>query len=44
MVRGRTFYLVVLSADELLRIGEVLEKVPVHGERYPAHLAARVGK
>ncbi len=35
---------VVLSADELLRIGEVLEKVPVHGERYPANLAARVGK
>jgi aryl-alcohol dehydrogenase-like predicted oxidoreductase len=35
---------VALSPDDLRRIGDVLAKVPVQGERYPAHLAARVGK
>jgi aryl-alcohol dehydrogenase-like predicted oxidoreductase len=35
---------VALSSDDLRRIGDVLAKVPVHGDRYPAQLAARVGK
>jgi aryl-alcohol dehydrogenase-like predicted oxidoreductase len=35
---------VALSADDLRRIGDVLAKVPVQGDRYPAHLAARVGR
>lgn len=35
---------VALSADDLRRINEVLANVPVQGDRYPAHLAARVGK
>jgi aryl-alcohol dehydrogenase-like predicted oxidoreductase len=34
---------VALSPDDLRRIGDVLAKVPVRGDRYPAHLAARVG-
>jgi len=34
----------VLSQDDLRSIGDVLAKVPVQGDRYPAHLAARVGK
>jgi len=34
---------VTLSPDELRRMGDVLAKVPVQGDRYPAHLAARVG-
>jgi aryl-alcohol dehydrogenase-like predicted oxidoreductase len=33
-----------LSLDDLRRIGDVLAKVPVQGDRYPAQLAARVGK
>jgi aryl-alcohol dehydrogenase-like predicted oxidoreductase len=33
-----------LSPDELSRIAQVLANVPVQGERYPAELAARVGK
>jgi len=33
-----------LSAGDLSRIGEALAQIPVQGERYPAHLAARVGK
>jgi aryl-alcohol dehydrogenase-like predicted oxidoreductase len=35
---------VALSPDDLRHIGDVLAKVPVQGDRYPAHLAARVGK
>lgn len=35
---------VELSSDDLRRIAEVLAKVPILVERYPAHLAARVGK
>ncbi|HVJ16437.1 MAG TPA: aldo/keto reductase [Polyangiaceae bacterium] len=35
---------VELSPEELGRIAEVLANVPVQGERYPADLAARVGK
>jgi hypothetical protein len=35
---------VALSLDDLRRIGDVLAKVPVQGDRYPAHLAGRVGK
>jgi aryl-alcohol dehydrogenase-like predicted oxidoreductase len=35
---------VALSPEDLRRIGDVLAKVPVQGDRYPAHLAARVGK
>ena len=35
---------VELSSDELKRIAEVLANVPVQGKRYPADLAARVGK
>jgi len=33
-----------LTGDELNKISEVLSRVPVQGDRYPAHLAARVGK
>jgi hypothetical protein len=33
-----------LTAGDLSRIGEALAQIPVQGERYPAHLAARVGK
>jgi aryl-alcohol dehydrogenase-like predicted oxidoreductase len=35
---------VALSPADLQRIADVLSKVPVQGDRYPAHLAARVGK
>lgn len=35
---------VALSADDLRRIEEALAQVKVQGERYPAHLAARVGR
>jgi aryl-alcohol dehydrogenase-like predicted oxidoreductase len=35
---------VALSPDDLRRIGDVLARVPVQGDRYPAHLAGRVGK
>jgi len=35
---------VALSPDDLRRIGDVLAKLPVQGDRYPAHLAGRVGK
>lgn len=35
---------VELSADDLLRIGEALAQIDVVGDRYPAHLASRVGK
>lgn len=35
---------VELTADDLRRIDEALVSIPVQGERYPAHLAARVGK
>ena len=35
---------VELSSGELGRIAEVLATVPVQGERYPADLAARVGR
>lgn len=35
---------VELSADELRRIDRLLASVPVEGDRYPSHLAARVGK
>jgi aryl-alcohol dehydrogenase-like predicted oxidoreductase len=35
---------VALSPGDLHRIGEVLATVKVQGDRYPAHLAERVGK
>src|SRR5262245_4535842 len=35
---------VELSADDLRRIEAALAQVKVQGDRYPAHLAARVGK
>jgi aryl-alcohol dehydrogenase-like predicted oxidoreductase len=35
---------VSLSAADLKRIGEALASFEVQGDRYPAHLAARVGK
>jgi len=35
---------VALSPYDLRCIGDVLAKVPVQGDRYPAHLAGRVGK
>lgn len=33
-----------LRADDLLRIEDALAHIQVQGDRYPAHLAARVGK
>ena len=33
-----------LDAADLQRIGDALGRIQVHGDRYPAHLAARVGK
>jgi aryl-alcohol dehydrogenase-like predicted oxidoreductase len=33
-----------LSAEDLKRIGHALSGIQVQGDRYPAHLAARVGK
>ncbi len=33
-----------LSAEDLRNIGVSLSRIKVHGDRYPAHLAARVGK
>jgi aryl-alcohol dehydrogenase-like predicted oxidoreductase len=35
---------VALAPDDLRRIGEALAKIEVHGDRYPAHLAASVGR
>jgi aryl-alcohol dehydrogenase-like predicted oxidoreductase len=35
---------VELSAEELRQIGDVLAVTKVQGDRYPAHLAARVGR
>jgi aryl-alcohol dehydrogenase-like predicted oxidoreductase len=35
---------VELSAEDLARIGDALAQIEVVGDRYPAHLAARVGK
>jgi aryl-alcohol dehydrogenase-like predicted oxidoreductase len=35
---------VALTPDDLRRIGEALAKIQVHGDRYPAHLAASVGR
>jgi aryl-alcohol dehydrogenase-like predicted oxidoreductase len=35
---------VELAPDDLRRIGEVLAGIPVQGDRYPAHLAARAGR
>ncbi len=35
---------VTLTQDELHRIGAALAQVEVQGDRYPAHLAARVGR
>jgi aryl-alcohol dehydrogenase-like predicted oxidoreductase len=34
----------VLSAADLRRIGDALNHIEIRGERYPAHLAARVGR
>ncbi|WP_300601004.1 aldo/keto reductase [Niabella sp.] len=34
----------VLSADELSRVNAALAAIKISGERYPAHLKARVGK
>jgi aryl-alcohol dehydrogenase-like predicted oxidoreductase len=33
-----------LSAHELRRISEALSHIQIHGDRYPAHLAARAGR
>jgi aryl-alcohol dehydrogenase-like predicted oxidoreductase len=33
-----------LTAADLREIGDALARIQVQGERYPAHLAARVGK
>ncbi len=33
-----------LNVDDLARIAEVLGRIPVQGERYPAQLASRVGR
>jgi aryl-alcohol dehydrogenase-like predicted oxidoreductase len=35
---------VELNADDLRKIGDALGRIQVQGDRYPAHLAARVGK
>ncbi len=35
---------VELTADELRRIEDALDRIRVQGDRYPAHLAALVGK
>ena len=35
---------IVLTADDLREIGDAVARIQVQGERYPAHLAARVGK
>ena len=35
---------VELSADDLGQIGDALAQITIVGDRYPAHLAARVGK
>ena len=35
---------VALSEDDQRRIGEALERIPVQGARYPAHLQQTVGK
>ena len=32
-----------LNAEDLQKIGDALRGIQVHGDRYPAHLAARVG-
>jgi len=34
----------VLSTEELARIAEVLARIPIQGDRYPAALTARVGR
>jgi len=33
-----------LSAEDLRKVGDALGRIQVQGDRYPAHLAARVGK
>jgi aryl-alcohol dehydrogenase-like predicted oxidoreductase len=35
---------IVLSDDELSKINTALATIKISGERYPAHLQARVGK
>ena len=35
---------VELTSDDLQRIEEALSTITVHGDRYPAHLQARVGR
>jgi aryl-alcohol dehydrogenase-like predicted oxidoreductase len=35
---------IILSAEELDRIHDALQSIKIAGERYPAHLKARVGK
>ena len=35
---------VVLSAEDLRQIQDALSGIKVEGDRYPAHLAARVGR
>ncbi len=35
---------VTLTSDELREIEEAVSKIEVHGDRYPAHLQARVGR
>jgi aryl-alcohol dehydrogenase-like predicted oxidoreductase len=35
---------VALSPDDLRLMGAVLADIPIQGDRYPAHLAARVGR
>jgi aryl-alcohol dehydrogenase-like predicted oxidoreductase len=35
---------VKLTPDDLRQIDQAVSTVPVQGERYPAHLAARAGR
>jgi len=35
---------VALTAEDLRRIGEALDAIPIRGQRYPAHLQALVGR
>jgi aryl-alcohol dehydrogenase-like predicted oxidoreductase len=35
---------ITLNAADLRQIDDVLAQIPVQGDRYPAHLAANVGK
>jgi hypothetical protein len=43
-LRRKARRLVTLSQADLAAIADVLAKVAVEGDRYPAHLQARVGR